>query len=223
MFNILDYIVGQIDFLLTNYIEFMNNALFIRGSRNMENIKEVLLVSDLEKIKALSNVYRISILEAFDNKPATAKMISMKLGEPHGKVNYHMKTLAKVGILRLVEVSTKLGVVEKYYMPVAKNFMLDSSVIKTDEKEMLNSVNKYSSALLDKITKDVYKNMGNKDIEHPRKIYYGCDYYLTADEAMELNNKLKDIMGTFLDDKKESRDNTERYSVSSLIIPFGKK
>ncbi|MGB3366392.1 MAG: helix-turn-helix domain-containing protein [Acidaminobacteraceae bacterium] len=189
----------------------------------MENIKEVLVVSDLEKIKALSNVYRISILEAFDNKPATAKMISMKLGEPHGKVNYHMKTLAKVGILKLVEVSTKLGVVEKYYMPVAKNFMLDSSVIKTEEKEMLNTVNKYSSALLEKITKDVYTNMEKKELEHPRKINYGCDYYLTAEEAADLNDKIKEISRTFLDDKKEVRDNTEKYSVSHLIIPFGKK
>lgn len=188
----------------------------------MENIKEVLVVSDLEKIKALSNVYRISILEAFDNKPATAKMISMRLGEPHGKVNYHMKTLAKVGILKLVEVSTKLGVVEKYYMPVAKNFMLDSSVIKTEEKEIVNTVNKYSSALLDKITKDVYTNMGNKSIEHPRKINYGCDYYLTLDEAASLNKQLQEATRAFLDDKKEIRENTERYSVSYLIIPFGK-
>lgn len=189
----------------------------------MENIKDVLVVRDLEKIKALSNVYRISILEAFDNKPATAKMISMKLGEPHGKVNYHMKTLAKVGILKLVEVSTKLGVVEKYYMPVAKNFMLDSSVIHTNEKEVVHSVNKYSNALLERINKDFYKSMERKSVDFPRKIYYGSDYYLTADEVNELSDKIKAVFGEFLEDKKEVRDNAAKYSVSSLIIPFDTK
>jgi len=79
-------------------------------------IDEVLVVKSLEQIKALSSPYRIKIIEAFENKPASAKDISKKLGEPHGRVNYHIKTLAGVGILKLVEVQVKQGVVEKYYI-----------------------------------------------------------------------------------------------------------
>ncbi len=45
-------------------------------------MKEVLVVDDLNMLKALSNSYRIRIIDAFEGKPATAKQISMKLGEP---------------------------------------------------------------------------------------------------------------------------------------------
>lgn len=188
----------------------------------MEKIKDVLVVKELDKIKALSNVYRISIIEAFDNKPATAKIISVKLGEPHGKVNYHMKMLAKVGILKLVEISTKLGVVEKYYMPVAKNFIIDSNIIKKEGEEGINSLNKYTNALLNRISKDFYKSIENKELEGQRKILYYGEYYMTLEEAQELHKKFAEVADEFLKEKKEKREGTEKYTISSLVIPVDK-
>ena len=44
-------------------------------------MKEVMILRELEQIKAISQEYRISILETFDYKPCTAKMISDRLGE----------------------------------------------------------------------------------------------------------------------------------------------
>lgn len=189
----------------------------------MDRIKEVLVVRDLEQIKALSNSYRISIIEAFDNKSATAKQISVRLNEPHGKVNYHMKSLAKVGILELVEVSTKLGVVEKYYMPVAKDFIIDSGALRNEGGEFANTLAKYSEALFDRVAKDFGKNMENREIQHTKKMVYFGDIYLTQDEALELHTKLKAISEEYLADKKEKRANTEKYSASVLIIPVDNK
>ncbi len=42
-------------------------------------INEVLVVNSLEQIKALSSPYRIKIIETFDNKPASAKDISLRV------------------------------------------------------------------------------------------------------------------------------------------------
>lgn len=189
----------------------------------MNREKEVLVVRDLEQIKALSNSYRISIIEAFDNKPATAKQISVRLGEPHGKINYHMKTLAKVGILELVEVSTKLGVVEKYYKPVAENFVIDSTALRNEGAEFQASLNKYSEALFERISKDFNKNHDNKNITHTRKMVYQGDVYLTMEEAKSLSHQIGDLIEKFVEEKKEHRENTERYSITSLIIPIDHK
>lgn len=130
--------------------------------------------------------------------------------------------LAKVGILRLVEISTKLGVVEKYYMPVAKNFIIDSSAIQGSGEEAKNSLNKYTNALLNRISKDFYKSIEDKDIEGQRKILYYGEYYMTTEEAQELHKKFAELADEYLKEKKSKREGAERYSISSLIIPVDK-
>ena len=92
-------------------------------------MKEVLVLRDLECIKAIVHPKRIDILKAFNDLPLSAKQLSQMLDEPHAKINYHIKTLYKVGILELVEEKIKSGIVEKYYYPKAKNIVIDKNVI----------------------------------------------------------------------------------------------
>ena len=110
-------------------------------------MKEVMILRELDQIKAISQEYRISILETFNYEPATAKMISDRLGEPHAKINYHIKELVKVGILKLVDERIKLGIVEKYYCPVAYDFVIESSLL-TGSENSLMTVEKASIAFL---------------------------------------------------------------------------
>ena len=92
-------------------------------------MKEILVLRDLECIKAIAHPKRIDILKAFNNLPLSAKQLSQILDEPHAKINYHIKTLYKVGILELVEEKIKSGIVEKYYYPKAKSILIDKDVI----------------------------------------------------------------------------------------------
>jgi len=188
------------------------------------DMKEVLVVDDLAMLKALSNSYRIRIIDAFEGKPATAKHISLKLGEPHSKVNYHIKALAKVGIIELVKEVPKYGVIEKYYLPVAKTYVLDSKTVQGDDM-ISDSMSKAVSALFDRIAKDFYQAIQNKKNfpkgKAPRKyINYNGDYYLTAEEAKDLNDKVSDLISDYLDEKTEPRENTIRYSAATVIVPL---
>jgi DNA-binding transcriptional ArsR family regulator len=187
-------------------------------------MKEVLVVDDLSMLKALSNSYRIKIIDAFESKPATAKQISMKLGEPHSKVNYHIKALAKVGILELTEEVPKYGVIEKYYMPVAKTFVLDSKTVQGDDTAA-DSMSKAVSALFERIAKDFYQAQQNtKNFpkgEAPQKfVNYNGDYYLTQEEVNALNDQVNDLISDFLEAKRQKRDNTMRYSTATVIVPL---
>lgn len=187
-------------------------------------MKEILVVDDLAMLKALSNSYRIRIIDAFEGKPATAKQISMKLGEPHSKVNYHIKALAKVGIIDLVEEVPKYGVIEKYYMPVAKTFVLDSKTVQGDDV-VSDSMNKAVAALFERISKDFYQAMQNRNNfpkgEAPQRfVNYNGDYYLTQKEANELNDKVNDLISKFLSDKSQRREDTIRYSAATVIVPL---
>lgn len=182
-------------------------------------INEVLVVSSLEQIKALSSPYRIKIIETFDNKPASAKDISVKMGEPHGRVNYHIKTLAKVGILKLVNVSVKQGVVEKYYMPVAESIVLDSRMVNKNDDHDIKDMRNAGIALFEKISKEFYGSMNNKELKVQKKINYDYDFYLTEEEADLLNQNIQQVVDDYLKDKEEPREGTNRYFTASMVIP----
>ena len=98
-------------------------------------MREVLVLRDLECIKAIAHPKRIDILKAFNNLPLSAKQWSQMLDEPHAKINYHIKTLYNLGILELVEEKIKSGIVEKYYYPKAKNIVIDKNVINFSLRE----------------------------------------------------------------------------------------
>ncbi|WP_430882558.1 helix-turn-helix domain-containing protein [Fusibacter sp. JL216-2] len=191
-------------------------------------MKDVLVVDDLAQLKAMSNSYRIQIIHAFEDEPATAKQISEKLGEPHSKVNYHLKTLEKVGIIRLVCEKPKYGVIEKYYEPVAKTFVLDSKSMQSDEK-LAQTMDKASMALFDRVAKDFYQANEAKKINTSKEstkgqyINYNSEYYLSKQEANELHNELCAFIKERLSEKESKSEGKERYSISTVISPLVSK
>lgn len=179
-------------------------------------MNEVFVVKDLEQIKALSSPYRISIIEAFNGEEATAKHISSKIGEPHSKVNYHIKLLAKVGLLTLVKESPKYGVIEKYYQPIAKSFVIDSKVTNSSDE-----VDKFKSAVFDRISKDFIENSRNPEIDLPCKITYDSNVYMTRDEIQEINKKISELLAPYHD--KEEKEHAIKCSVGMVITPLEKE
>ncbi len=183
-------------------------------------MKDLHVLRELEQIKAISQVYRLEVLDAFQNQPATAKQVSERMGEPHAKVNYHIKTLVKVGILELVEEVVKLGIVEKYYAPVAKNFIIDSSVMNPEDETLSASLKSASIALFERIAKDFYASVEKAEKKDPpKKIAYNAEVFLTQEEARELEQAVNKLVGDFLADKQVQREDTKKYFTANLIIP----
>lgn len=182
-------------------------------------MKEVMVLKDLEQIKAISQEYRLQIVEAFENKAKTAKQIAEFMGEPHGRVNYHIKMLEKVGIIELVEEIVKFGVVEKYYCPVAEKIIIDSTAVTLDD-EMTDSIGKVSLAFFEGISRDFYESLENFNGTVSRKISYAFDYYLIDEEAKELSDKLSQVMDDFLEGKDLPRENAYRHFSAHLVIPM---
>ena len=78
-------------------------------------------ITSYVQAKVFSNKLRIKIFSLFDDEVAkTSKQIADQMELPASKVHYHVRELAKVGLLVLTETKEKGGVIEKYYLPVAK-------------------------------------------------------------------------------------------------------
>lgn len=185
-------------------------------------MKDVIVLKELEQIKAISQQYRLDIIEAFDNKAKTAKQIAEMLDEPHGRVNYHIKILEKVGIIELVEEVTKFGVVEKYYQPVAKKIIIDSKAVTLND-EMSDSINHVSVAFFESISKDFYDSVHHYSGPITRKISHYADYYLTESEAKELNEKISTLVDQYVKGKEDPRPDAQRHGIANMIFAMPDK
>lgn len=188
-------------------------------------MREVLVLRDLECIKAIVHPRRIDILKTFGDLPLSVKQLSQLLDEPHAKVNYHIKTLYRVGILELVEEKIKSGIVEKYYYPSAKNIIiskkiLDFSVEGESEEERLN-ISKFEN-----ISELFYKAAEQENITNQNIVEYR-DVCITSEELLELNRVLKSKLDEIINkrnfDIEDSDMDNDRHKVVLLSIPTEKK
>lgn len=186
-------------------------------------MNDILVLRDLEQIKAISHPYRVEVFESFDGEqPQSAKQVAEKLGEPHAKVNYHIKSLLKVGILQLVEEKVKSGIIEKYYLPTAKKLVIDKSFMQSLDEDTLQSLNQVSISLFEKISSDFYRALEGPQ-EQTKFINYLTDYYLTQDEVKELMAEIEELVKKKLEGKNDkSRPGVHGYNFSVLGIPVAK-
>ncbi len=186
-------------------------------------MRDILVLRDLEQIKAISHPYRVEVFESFDGEqPQSAKQVAEKLGEPHAKVNYHIKSLLKVGILELVDEKVKSGIIEKYYLPTAKKLVIDKSFMQNLDDDLLQSLNQVSISIFEKISEDFYR-AAERTIDQPKFINHYNDYYLKAEEAKELIGKIEELIKEFLEGKRDkSRPGVQPYNFAVLGIPVVK-
>lgn len=65
-------------------------------------------------VKAIAHPLRLEILRALGER-ASPTELSRRLGEPLGTISYHVRVLADLGLLRLVEQAPRRGAIEHYY------------------------------------------------------------------------------------------------------------
>lgn len=186
-------------------------------------MKDVMVLRELEEIKAVSHPYRIEILEAFAEEPLSAKHLSEILGEPHAKINYHIKILVAAGILELVEERVKSGIIEKYYLPKAKMVVIDKSILNFPISDSVaQTINQVSLSLFEKVSEDYYRAAETNEVGTKHLRHYN-EYYLTEDEARDIMDELEKKLNQLLEDKKENKENTRPYNFAVLAIPDVRK
>lgn len=180
-------------------------------------MKNVLVLRDLECIKAIAHPRRIDILKTFDKLPLSAKQLSQILDEPHAKINYHIKTLYKVGILELVEEKIKSGIVEKYYYPSAKNIVIGKKVLNFSlEKEYENE--ELCISKFEDMSELFYKACEDEKLANENIIEYH-DICFTQDEINELNDSIKLKIDQLLSNRGNS-DEDKKYNINIVAIPL---
>jgi DNA-binding transcriptional ArsR family regulator len=96
---------------------------------------EVRVLDDLEAVQALGHPLRVQILEAV-REPASAAAVARKLAEPRQKVNYHLKDLERVGLVRPTGERRVGNLVETLYRAVARSYVISPKIAWADPRRL---------------------------------------------------------------------------------------
>lgn len=89
---------------------------------------QVYVVSSIDELRALLDRKRVAILRMLAEEELTVKQMADRMGLVPASVHYHVKVLEKVGLVTLVEIREKSGILEKYYRAIAREFQVDPSL-----------------------------------------------------------------------------------------------
>jgi DNA-binding transcriptional ArsR family regulator len=82
-------------------------------------------VVDRRLAKALSHPLRAHVLSILNERVASPNQIANELDEPLGNVSYHVKTLAEMGCIELVNTEPRRGAIEHFYRAKVRPFFSD--------------------------------------------------------------------------------------------------
>lgn len=86
-----------------------------RGAPRGRVLRPISDIGDPRLVKALAHPLRVQILATLEERVASPSDLAEELGAPLGNVSYHVRTLADLGLLKLVRRRTRRGAVEHYY------------------------------------------------------------------------------------------------------------
>jgi DNA-binding transcriptional ArsR family regulator len=72
-------------------------------------------ISDPQLAKALAHPLRVAILTALEDRTASPSDLAVELDASLGLVSYHVRTLARLGLVKLVDTRPRRGALEHYY------------------------------------------------------------------------------------------------------------
>jgi DNA-binding transcriptional ArsR family regulator len=90
-------------------------------------VKSITEIDDPRLVKALAHPIRISILRILETRVASPSSIAEELGAPVGNVSYHVRALARVGLVELANTVPRRGAVEHFYRSCGRVSVTDTA------------------------------------------------------------------------------------------------
>jgi len=86
-------------------------------------IKDIQYITDIEKLKVISDPLRISILTTLGTEKKNSKELAKLLKINRTKIHYHLNILEENNFIEVVDTDSINGIIQKYYLPTAQAFV----------------------------------------------------------------------------------------------------
>ena len=94
----------------------------------MITIKDIQYITDIEKLKVISDPLRISILTTLGTEKKNSRQLAQLLKINRTKIHYHLNILEENNFIEVVDTDTINGIIQKYYLPTAQAFVPSPSI-----------------------------------------------------------------------------------------------
>ena len=190
-------------------------------------MKETMMLKDLKQIRVFAHPLRARLVEAFAEKPRTAKQAAEIIGQKPTKLYHHVEALERVGLIKLVKTQKKRGTLEKYYRTVARRFAVDSGLfdMKSKKKEMLGEFRAMFATMLENTMREINESIADKLICPNKKERQATlarkRIRTTAGSIDKIDKKIQKLLDDFADADEEKGD--VEYVLTLVFYPVAKK
>ena len=94
----------------------------------MITIKDIQYITDIEKLKVISDPLRISILTTLGTEKKNSRQLAKLLKINRTKIHYHLNILEENNFIEVVDTDSINGIIQKYYLPTAQAFVPSPSI-----------------------------------------------------------------------------------------------
>ena len=94
----------------------------------MITIKDIQYITDIERLKVISDPLRISILTTLGTEKKNSRELAKLLKINRTKIHYHLNILEENNFIEVVDTDSINGIIQKYYLPTAQAFVPSPSI-----------------------------------------------------------------------------------------------
>ena len=130
----------------------MEKKLLLQDNGNTQEVKEISMINDSQKLKTVLGSLSWKILTMLSKKEMYPLEIAKQLGMHEQKIYYHIRKLAKAGVITVEREEKKKGATAKYYKTVSPAFGIEfPQGYKPIQNICAVSLDKQTSRLLQRI------------------------------------------------------------------------
>jgi DNA-binding transcriptional ArsR family regulator len=164
-------------------------------------------IDDPRLVKGLAHPLRIQILRVLENRVASPSEIADEIGAPLGNVSYHVRFLARVGLIELTSTKPRRGAVEHYYRAVGRVRVADKAWSQVPEMVKSGLI----SATLDQVGRAVGAAASSGGFERSDAVVTRQEMILDARGFAELAAELRELGDR---SKEIERESAKRLAAS---------
>ncbi|HTU95778.1 MAG TPA: helix-turn-helix domain-containing protein [Solirubrobacteraceae bacterium] len=165
-------------------------------------------IDDPRLVKGLAHPLRIHILRVLETRVASPSEIAEEIGAPLGNVSYHVRFLARVGLIELTSTKPRRGAVEHYYRAVGRVSVTDQAWAQVPEVVKNGMI----SATLDQAGRVIGAAASSGGFDRSDAVVARREMLLDEKGFAELATELTDLLERIKEIEKESAERLENGS-----------
>jgi DNA-binding transcriptional ArsR family regulator len=179
-----------------------------KGFAVRKRMMQITEIDDPRLVKGLAHPLRIHILRVLETRVASPSEIAEEIGAPLGNVSYHVRFLARVGLIELTSTKPRRGAVEHYYRAVGRVSVTDQAWAQVPDVVKNGMI----SATLDQAGRVIGAAASSGGFERSDAVVARREMLLDEKGFAELASELNGLLERIKEIEKESAERLEASS-----------